>query len=97
MKLRNVLICLIIVISGGNVLMLGHAGSVEVCVRQLIGKSPRSTQDFRELCPKVPYCGLIVCQEDPKTRKWSVIDTPILPFTHGQNKKVHVKQLLYPS
>lgn len=84
-------------ISGGNVLMLGHAGSVEVCIRQLIGKTPRSTQDFREICPKVPYCGLIMCQEDAKTKKWSVQDSPILPFTHGQNKKCNVKELLYPS
>lgn len=77
-------------------LILGHAGSVEVCTRQILGKSPRSTKDFRDICPKVPYCGLLVCQEDVKTKTWSVIKAPIFPLTHGQNKKVGLKELLYP-
>ncbi|KAL4223676.1 Ubiquitin-associated and SH3 domain-containing protein B [Mactra antiquata] len=82
---------------GGNVLIVGHAGTLEVCTRHLIGKNDRSSQEFRELCSKVPYCGLLVCEEEARTKKWSVIDTPIPQMTHGHNKQVNVKNLLYPS
>ena len=84
-------------VAGGNLLILGHAGTVEVFTRQVLGKTPRTSQEFRELCSKVPYCGLFMCQEDTKTKKWSSMDSPILPLTHGQNKGSLVKELLYPS
>ena len=87
---------LVFLFSGGNILILGHAGSVEVCTRQVLGKQFRSGPDFRDIVTKVPYCGLIKIQEDPKTKKWSVCDSPILTLTHGQNKNGQVKKIMYP-
>lgn len=86
-----------IYISEGNVLIVGHAGTVEVCTRQLLGKPHRSAQEFRELCSKVPYCGLLVIEEDKKHKTWKVMDSPISCLTHGQNKIGDVRKLLYPS
>ena len=78
-------------------LLLGHAGSVEVCTRQLLGKPIRTSAEFREICPNIPYCGLFMCQEDAASKKWTPKPSPILPLTHGHNKKVNPFRLMYPS
>ena len=78
-------------------LIMGHAGSLEVCTRQLLGKPHRSSSEFREICPQVPYCGLLMCQEDITTKKWTTQPSPIMPLTHGQNKKIDVLKTMYPS
>ena len=77
-------------------MVLGHAGSVEVCTRQLLGKTPRPDQDFRVMCSEVPYCGLILIEEDKKHKKWTVQDCPIGSITHSQNKKEDPRKRLYP-
>ncbi|XP_052800510.1 protein UBASH3A homolog isoform X2 [Mya arenaria] len=82
---------------GGNILILGHAGSLEVCTRQLLRKTPRPDRDFRDLCAKVPYCGLLSITECLRTQKWSMGDAPILSLTHGQNKQMVMTKLFYPS
>lgn len=82
---------------GGNVLIMGHAGTLEVCTRQLFGKPFRSSSEFREICPQVPYCGLLKCQEDVSSKKWTPQLSPILPLTHGQNKKIDILKIMYPS
>ena len=78
-------------------LIMGHAGSLEVCTRSLLGKPHRSSAEFREICPQVPYCGLLMCQEDIATKKWTPQLSPILPLTHGQNKKIDILKTMYPS
>lgn len=82
---------------GGNVMIVGHAGTLEVCTRQLLGKPLRSSPEFREICPQIPYCGLFMCQEDISSKKWTPQPCPILPITHGQNKKVDIMKIMYPS
>ncbi|CAH1800724.1 unnamed protein product [Owenia fusiformis] len=72
---------------GENILIVGHAGSLEVCSRQLIGKTARSANDFHAIVRNVPYCGVAVCQEDKKS-KWQLIESPILSFCHSDNKKL---------
>ncbi|KAL3856218.1 hypothetical protein ACJMK2_010995 [Sinanodonta woodiana] len=73
-------------LDGGNVLIVGHAGTLDVCTRHVLGKSPRSSSEFHDICPKVPYCGMCVCQEDMHSKKWSLQQDFVPPLTHGQNK-----------
>jgi len=48
---------------GGNVMLVGHASTLDACSRQLTGGSPRNVQDFSRLVQRVPYCGLAVVQK----------------------------------
>jgi len=45
---------------GGNILLVGHASTLDACSRQLTGGSPRNAQEFSRLVQRVPYCGLAV-------------------------------------
>ena len=83
--------------SGGNVLIIGHAGTLEVCTCSLLGKPTQSVHDFRELCAKVPFCAVFACQEDSKTKKWTILDSPIKTLSHSQNKQQDVTRLLSAS
>lgn len=79
---------------GGNILIQGHAGSLEACSHSLLGKSHRSSQEFRDLCSKMPYCAVLELQEDAKTKKWTILESPIKTLSHSQNKQQDVKQLV---
>ena len=49
---------------GGNVLLVGHAASLDACTRQLTGRPPPvSSQDMMAVVRKVPYCSLAVAEE----------------------------------
>ncbi|KAH8024403.1 hypothetical protein HPB51_022887 [Rhipicephalus microplus] len=50
---------------GGNVLLVGHAATLETCTRQLTGRKPRTATELVQLVHKIPYCGLCVAQEAP--------------------------------
>ena len=50
--------------SGGNVLLVGHAATLDACTRQLTGRPPPlSTQDMMTVVRKVPYCSVAVAEE----------------------------------
>ncbi len=75
----------------GNILVVGHAASLETCTRQMIGLAPRSTIDIMDLIRKIPYCGLVVMEEVPvadskgKETKWQLTEPPIPTMTHCSN------------
>ena len=71
----------------GNVMIIGHAASLEACTRQLVGGQPRTTQELTKLVQKIPYCGVCVCQESEsgKNSTWDFIDPPVPPLTHAPN------------
>lgn len=79
---------------GGNILIVGHAGSLDVCTRQLLGKAPRSVGGFHEILPYVPCCSMCCCVEDPITKKWKMKEPPVPPITHVANKKYNWKTLI---
>ena len=71
----------------GNVMIIGHAATLEACTRQLVGGQPRTTQELTKLVQKIPYCGVCVCQESEsgKSSTWDFIDPPVPPLTHAPN------------
>ena len=73
--------------NSGNVMIVGHAATLEACTRQLCGGQPCSAQDLTKLVQKIPYCGVCVCQESGtgKSSTWDFIDPPVPPLTHAPN------------
>lgn len=74
----------------GNVLFVGHAATLEVCSRELIGRKPRvSGAEMTDIIRKVPYCSLLtVAQEGDK---WEIKDTSSLSVTHTNNQRFDSK------
>lgn len=48
---------------GGNIMLVGHASTLDACSRQLTGGAPRNAQEFSRLVQRVPYCSLAVLQK----------------------------------
>ena len=73
--------------NSGNIMIVGHAATLETCTRQLTGGQPRNPQDLTKLVQKIPYCGVCVCQESGqgKSSTWDFIDPPVPPLTHAPN------------
>ncbi|CAN7982802.1 unnamed protein product [Ixodes hexagonus] len=81
---------------GGNVLLVGHAATLDTCTRQLTGRAPRSAADLVQLVHKIPYCGLCVAQESAAAEGscWSLVAPPILPLTHSANTRFDWRSML---
>ena len=44
--------------AGGNVLLVGHAATLDTCSRQLVGREPRQVNELMSIVRKVrPSCG----------------------------------------
>jgi len=48
---------------GGNIMLVGHASTLDGCSRQLVGGAARNAQDFSRIVQRVPYCSLAVLQK----------------------------------
>lgn len=80
---------------GGNVLLVGHAATLDTCTRQLTGRTPRSASDLVQLVHKIPYCGLCVAQEPATVESsWTLVAPPILPLTHSANTRFDWRSML---
>ncbi|KAL5015785.1 hypothetical protein ScPMuIL_005374 [Solemya velum] len=72
---------------GGGILIVAHAGSLDVCAGQLMGRPPRKSQEFRSHVCKIPYCALCCVEKNPVTKQWALKDPPVIPtMTHGPTK-----------
>lgn len=68
----------------GNILFVGHACTLEVCSRELLGEAPRNIQELSKIISKIPYCGLAVLEE---IDGWQLTDPPCPPLTHTNNNR----------
>jgi len=83
--------------SGGTILMVGHAASLDVCTRQLLGNAKRNHAAFHDVMHKVPYLAMAVCQEDVDIiNRWSLVEPPVLAFAHTSNPKYNYDILNVP-
>ncbi|XP_065168642.1 ecdysteroid-phosphate phosphatase isoform X2 [Atheta coriaria] len=70
----------------GNILLVGHAATIEVCTRQLTGMNIRSPSEMSKIIQKVPYCSLVMV-EKKVNGKWELCETPCPPITHSGNNR----------
>lgn len=71
---------------GGNVLFVGHAGTLDACSRLLTGATSRTGQELTSLVQKVPYCGVSTVEED-SSGSWQLICPPFPTLTHAPNPR----------
>ncbi|XP_059474408.1 ecdysteroid-phosphate phosphatase [Neocloeon triangulifer] len=69
---------------GGNVLLVGHAATLDTCTRQILGGSPLTSQEMRGLIQKIPYCSTALLEQEDDNQ-WRLKDTPFPPVTHSSN------------
>lgn len=70
---------------GGNILVVGHAGTLEVCTRQMCGLPVRSYTEFNSTIRKVPYLGLCLLEKDPSTNLFEIQQSVIPSLGHTAN------------
>lgn len=75
----------------GNILFVAHAATLDVCSRELIGNTPRSSSEMGKLLQKVPYCSLATFSKN--NDKWEFVEPPSLPITHSNNQRFDWKAL----
>lgn len=76
----------------GNVILVGHAATLDVCSRELIGKTARLANEMTKVIQKVPYCSLLQLREEGG--KWEITEPPFPPVTHSTNQRFDYKILL---
>ncbi|CAF1679655.1 unnamed protein product [Adineta ricciae] len=65
----------------GNILLIGHASTIEVCTRQLIGGQPR-VNDLKFLVLRVPFLSMHCVTKQPDGT-WRAAKPPISPNKHA--------------
>ncbi|THD18264.1 Ubiquitin-associated and SH3 domain-containing protein B [Fasciola hepatica] len=80
------------------ILIVAHASSLDTCTHQLVHHGFRtciSSTEFHHRTSGVPYCGLVVAQEN---RRWSLVNPPIPNVcSHTPNPDFDWRQLLSPT
>ncbi|XP_076032213.1 ecdysteroid phosphate phosphatase isoform X2 [Oratosquilla oratoria] len=67
---------------GGNILLVGHAASVDVCTRQLVGGPPRSAHEMTNIIKKVPY-GCTALMTSDGMGGWKLDEPCVTPATYS--------------
>lgn len=66
-----------------DLLLVAHRYSFEALSRLILGYSPRDNGTMLAAIRNVPYCGMMILEEDALTRRWRILPTPDeLQLTH---------------
>ena len=72
-------------ILGANILAVGHAGTLEVCTRQICGFPIRQYSEFNATIRKVPYLGMCLLEKDASSQIFEIQQAVIPPLAHTAN------------
>lgn len=70
---------------GANILVVGHAGTLEVCTRQICGLPVRSYTEFNATIRKVPYLGLALLEKESSNSAFEIQNAVIPSLGHTAN------------
>ncbi|GAB6021281.1 hypothetical protein CHUAL_003900 [Chamberlinius hualienensis] len=81
--------------SGGNILIVAHAATLDTCTRQLCGSKPRTGAELTRLVHKIPYCSVAMAETDlSNDGNWKLIAPPIPGVMHSNNIRYDWKTIL---
>ncbi|XP_058463645.1 ecdysteroid-phosphate phosphatase isoform X2 [Malaya genurostris] len=80
--------------TSGNILIVGHATTLDTCTRHIVGEKLRSTNDMSRIMQKVPYCSMAVIESENGDDGWKLVEPPCDPITHTNNHRFDWKILL---
>jgi hypothetical protein len=66
-------------------IIIGHAGTLEVCTRQISGYPVRSYSEFNGVIRKVPYLGICLLEKEANSHKFELQHGIIPPIAHTAN------------
>lgn len=72
--------------TGGNILIVAHAPSLEVLTRDLMNGQPRP-EHLTDLASKVDYCSMTIIDRDPSSKSWQ--------FRYSLDEQVNWQQQQY--
>ncbi|GAB0094153.1 Protein UBASH3A homolog [Sergentomyia squamirostris] len=78
--------------TSGDILIVGHAITLDACTRDMCDKTPRESPELTKLMQKVFYCSVIVAEQMSKTQ-WKIVEPPCYPVTHTNNQRFDWKTL----
>lgn len=79
---------------GQNILIVGHASTVEMAHQRLTKAPVPSVTEFHDLLAKVTFCSVIGLERDlNKGSHWRVMDGQRYPLTHNGNQPFDVSVL----
>ena len=80
---------------GALVLIVGHAGTLDACTRQLSGGEPRNSAELTKVVQKIPYCGVCYAEEVGvgEAATWQIACPPFPPLTHAPNPRYDWRSL----
>ena len=70
---------------GANILVIGHAGTLESCTRQISGMPIRSYPEFNATIRKVPYLGLAMLEKEAGSSTFEIQGAVIPALGHAPN------------
>ena len=70
---------------GANILVVGHAGTLEVCTRQISGYPVRPYIEFNATIRKVPYLGISLLEKEAQSHMFEIQQPVITPISHTSN------------
>ncbi|KAJ8035382.1 Ubiquitin-associated and SH3 domain-containing protein B [Holothuria leucospilota] len=77
----------------GDILIVGHASTLDGISRPLQGLSSRPTKEFCKLVQSVPYCGCVTAEEYKEFGIWDLVAPPFPTLTHSPNSRFDWRNL----
>ncbi|XP_058449461.1 ecdysteroid-phosphate phosphatase-like [Malaya genurostris] len=83
--------------TSGNILIVGHASTLDTCTRHAVGNEILPTIDSLQLLLKIPYCSVVAIESTnvlSERYKWKFIKPPCAPISNTKNDRFDWKVLL---